>query len=100
MADIVDSAGKVDSGARHVGESGSTMGEIVQRVSRVTQLIGAIGSATAERSSGVGQVSLAVVQLDQLTQQNAVLVEQSAAATATTKSQAGRLAEAIEVFSA
>ena len=74
------------------------MGEIVEQVKRVNDLIGEISTATQEQTSGIGQVNVAVSQLDQMTQQNAALVEQSAAAAATLKGQAGRLAESIGVF--
>ena len=89
---------KVESGARQVDEAGRAMGEIVEQVKRVNDLIGEISTATQEQTSGIGQVNVAVSQLDQMTQQNAALVEQSAAAAETLKGQAGRLAESIGVF--
>jgi uncharacterized phage infection (PIP) family protein YhgE len=74
------------------------MGEIVAQVKRVTDLIGEISSSTLEQSNGIGQVNQAVGQLDQMTQQNAALVEESAAAAASLREQADRLAQAVAVF--
>ena len=74
------------------------MGDIVTRVKRVSELIGAISSATNEQTQGISQVSDAVTQLDQVTQQNAALVEQSAAAAESLKGQAGKLAEVVGAF--
>ena len=88
----------VDAGSRLVSEAGMTMSDIVSQVQRVTDLIGEIGSATLEQTSGIGQVNQAVVQLDQVTQQNAALVEESAAASDSLKQQAGRLVEVVSVF--
>ncbi|HET7794186.1 MAG TPA: methyl-accepting chemotaxis protein, partial [Rhizobacter sp.] len=71
---------KVESGSRLVADAGATMNEIVGSVQRVTDIIGEITAAASEQSDGIGQVNTAVVHLDQMTQQNAALVEQSAAA--------------------
>ena len=95
---IGSSVEKVEAGARLVQDAGSTMGEIVASVQRVTDIIGEITSAAAEQSSGIGTVNGAVNQLDQLTQQNAALVEQSAAAAESLKDQARRLAEVVGRF--
>jgi methyl-accepting chemotaxis protein len=95
---ISDSVQKVDSGSRQVTEAGQTMRDIVDQVKRVADLIGEITSATLEQDSGIGQVNTAVTQLDQMTQQNAALVEQSAAAAESLKIQAARLAEAVAIF--
>jgi|GEM_PF-932104 len=95
---ITDSVIKVESGSALVGDAGQTMGEIVAQVKRVTDLIGEITSATLEQSSGIGQVNQALNQLDQMTQQNAALVEQSAAAAASLREQADRLAQAVAAF--
>jgi methyl-accepting chemotaxis protein len=89
---------KVEDGSRLVDEAGSTMGEIVAQVKRVTDLIGEITAATVEQSSGLGQINQAVGQLDQMTQQNAALVEQSAAAAQALREQAERLANAVATF--
>ena len=71
------SVDKVDTGSRLVADAGSTMTEIVASVQRVTDIIGEITAASSEQSDGIGQVNTAVTQLDQMTQQNAALVEQS-----------------------
>ena len=92
------SVDRVEAGSKLVQDAGSTMGEIVASVQRVTDIIGEISAASSEQSSGIGQVNGAVVQLDQMTQQNAALVEQSAAAAESLKEQAHRLADAVGVF--
>jgi methyl-accepting chemotaxis protein len=89
---------KVDSGSKLVADAGQTMKEIVGSVQRVTDIIGEITAAASEQSDGIGQVNTAVVQLDQMTQQNAALVEQSAAAAESLKAQAGQLARAVGSF--
>ncbi len=89
---------KVESGSRLVADAGQTMGEIVGSVQRVSDIIGEITAAAAEQSDGIGQVNTAVTQLDQMTQQNAALVEQSAAAAESLKEQAIRLAAAVAAF--
>ncbi|SOF00902.1 methyl-accepting chemotaxis sensory transducer with Pas/Pac sensor [Burkholderia sp. OK233] len=95
---ISASVEKVESGARLVDGAGKTMDEIVVQVKRVSELIAEISSATIEQSSGITQVSQAVSDLDHITQQNAALVEQSAAASESLKQQATRLVEAVSVF--
>jgi methyl-accepting chemotaxis protein len=95
---IADSVTKVESGCSLVGDAGATMQEVVAQVRRVTDLIGEITAATLEQSSGIGQVNQAVGQLDRMTQQNAALVEQSAAAAQALKEQADRLAAAVAIF--
>ena len=89
---------KVDSGSRLVADAGQTMSEIVGSVQRVTDIIGEITAAASEQSDGIGQVNTAVTQLDQMTQQNAALVEESAAAAESLKDQAQRLADVVSVF--
>ncbi len=88
----------VDSGAQLVGQAGRTMDEIVQQVRRVNDLVGEISSASVEQSRGIEQVGHAVAQLDQVTQQNAALVEESAAAADSMRQQAARLADTVAVF--
>jgi methyl-accepting chemotaxis protein len=95
---IADSVDKVESGSRQVTEAGKTMKDLVTQVRRVTDLLGEIASATLEQNSGIGQVNNAVNQLDQMTQQNAALVEQSAAAATSLREQAGQLAQAVAIF--
>ncbi len=92
---ISASVEKVASGTALVGQAGSAMHDIVQSVQRVSQTINDITVATAEQSTGIGQVSAAVSQLDGVTQQNAALVEEAAAAAESLKSQANRLAQVV-----
>ena len=89
---------KVESGARLVQNAGTTMDEIVGSVQRVGDIIGEITAAASEQSEGISQVNTAVNQLDQMTQQNAALVEQSAAAAQSMRDQAQRLSGAVQVF--
>ena len=89
---------KVESGSRLVQDAGNTMGEIVASVQRVTDIIGEISAAAAEQSSGIGQVNTAVTKLDQMTQQNASLVEESAAAAESLRQQSRRLADTVATF--
>ncbi|MEK8029082.1 methyl-accepting chemotaxis protein [Pseudaquabacterium rugosum] len=95
---IGTSVEKVETGARLVQDAGSTMNEIVSSVQRVGDIIGEITAAAAEQSAGFGQVNGAVNQLDQMTQQNAALVEESAAAAASLKEQARTLSGVMQVF--
>ncbi|MGA3951591.1 methyl-accepting chemotaxis protein [Ralstonia nicotianae] len=92
------SVGKVASGSRLVGEAGKTMEDIVSQVKRVSGMIAEISLATAEQTDGIMQVSQAVTHLDQITQENATLVEQSALAAESLRVQATRLVEAVGVF--
>ncbi|MFT3666520.1 methyl-accepting chemotaxis protein [Piscinibacter sp.] len=92
------SVDKVDTGSKLVADAGATMGEIVASVQRVTDIIGEITAAAAEQSDGIGQINTAVTQLDQMTQQNAALVEQSAAAAESLKDQAQRLNRVVGAF--
>jgi methyl-accepting chemotaxis protein len=95
---IGTSVDKVETGSRLVGEAGSTMTEIVASVQRVTDIIGEISAAAVEQNSGIGLVNNAVAELDRMTQQNAALVEESAAAAESLKDQAESLAQAVSVF--
>lgn len=95
---ISASVGKVSDGAKLVVTAGSTMGDIVSSVQRVTTLMSEINHASAEQSSQIGQVSRAVDQLDEMTQQNAALVEEGAAAAQSLQEQAQRLAGAMGQF--
>ena len=88
---ISDSVEKVDAGTRLVNDAGSSMSDIVTQVQHVSQLINEISAATREQTGGIGLVGNAVVELDHATQQNAALVEQSAAAAASLKTQAVQL---------
>ncbi|WP_239066702.1 methyl-accepting chemotaxis protein, partial [Bordetella pseudohinzii] len=77
---IEDSVGKVAAGSQQVERAGATMQEIVASVKRVTDIMGEISAASEEQSSGIEQVNRAVAQMDEVTQQNAALVEEAAAA--------------------
>jgi methyl-accepting chemotaxis protein len=92
------SVDRVEAGSRLVAQAGQTMSEIVGSVQRVSDIIGEITAAAGEQSDGIGQVNVAVNQLDQMTQQNAALVEESAAAAESLKDQAARLAQVVQVF--
>jgi len=97
---IGSSVDKVEAGTRLVGEAGSTIGEVVANAQRVADIIAEITAATSEQSGGVGQVHTAISQLDQMTQQNAALVEESSAAAQSLQDQAQRLSQAVQVFRA
>ncbi len=95
---ISASVERVESGSRLVQDAGSTMAEIVGGIQRVSDIIGEISAAAAEQSHGIGSVNQAVTQLDGMTQQNAALVEQSAAAAESLRDQASQLAVVIQSF--
>ncbi|MCW5613281.1 MAG: Tar ligand binding domain-containing protein [Rubrivivax sp.] len=95
---IGDSVEKVEAGSRLVGDAGRTMDDIVAQVRRVADLIAEISRASVEQSSGIGQVGDAVQQLDQVTQQNAALVEESAAAADSLRHQAQALTQTVSSF--
>ncbi|EAA2678232.1 TPA: methyl-accepting chemotaxis protein [Salmonella enterica subsp. enterica serovar Havana] len=95
---IEDSVSRVDMGSTLVESAGETMDEIVNAVTRVTDIMGEIASASDEQSRGIDQVGLAVAEMDRVTQQNASLVEESAAAAAALEEQASRLTQAVAVF--
>ena len=95
---ISDSVGNVEAGSNLVGEAGSTMNDIVTQVRRVADLIAEIGAAAHEQGQGISQVGDAINQLDQTTQQNAALVEESAAAAHSLNSQAATLVKLVSVF--
>ncbi|MES2880378.1 MAG: methyl-accepting chemotaxis protein [Pseudomonadota bacterium] len=89
---------RIETGSRLVTDAGQTMTDIVNSVQRVSDIIGEITAAVTGQSQGIGDVNSAVVQLDQMTQQNAALVEQSAAAAESLHEQADRLSQVIGVF--
>ncbi len=95
---IDDSTSKVDTGSHLVREAGSTMGEIVDSVRRVADILTEITAASQEQSAGIEQINQAITQMDDVTQQNAALVEEAAAASQAMQDQAARLAEAVAVF--
>jgi methyl-accepting chemotaxis protein len=89
---------RVTHGGVLVDQAGSTMTEVVASIRRVTDLMGEISAASSEQSTGVAQVGEAVTQMDQVTQQNAALVEEMAAAASSLKSQAQEMVQAVAVF--
>lgn len=95
---IEDSVAKVDTGSVLVESAGETMVDIVNAVTRVTDIMGEISSASDEQSRGIDQVALAVSGMDHATQQNAALVQQSAAAAAALEEQSGSLIRAVSAF--
>ncbi|MGG5839639.1 methyl-accepting chemotaxis citrate transducer [Huaxiibacter chinensis] len=95
---IENSVNRVNTGSDQVSEAGDTMKEIVAAVTRVTDIMGEIASASDEQSRGIEQVSLAVSQMDSVTQQNAALVQESATAAAALEDQAEQLRQAVAAF--
>ncbi|HEX7645194.1 MAG TPA: methyl-accepting chemotaxis protein [Burkholderiaceae bacterium] len=95
---IGDSVEKVEAGSRQVDEAGATMNEIVTSVQHVADIMSEISAASQEQSSGIEQVNLAITQMDEVTQQNAALVEQAAAAAQSMQDQAGNLSMVVSVF--
>ncbi|WP_175626595.1 MULTISPECIES: methyl-accepting chemotaxis protein [Oxalobacteraceae] len=95
---IDDSVGRVDTGSKLVAQAGSTMTEVVDSVKRVTDIMAEIMAASEEQSAGIEQVNQAISQMDNVTQQNAALVEEAAAAAASLKDQAVKLEQTVSVF--
>ncbi|MGF6273748.1 methyl-accepting chemotaxis protein [Massilia sp. UYP11] len=95
---IADSVAKVDAGGRLVDEAGSTMQEIVEGITRVTGIMSEIATASAEQTVGIEQINEAITQMDGVTQQNAALVEEAAAAAGSLQEQAAALAQIVSVF--
>ncbi|OOV66468.1 methyl-accepting chemotaxis protein, partial [Enterobacter kobei] len=95
---IEDSVSRVDTGSVLVESAGETMNDIVNAVTRVTDIMGEIASASDEQSRGIDQVALAVSEMDRVTQQNAALEQESAAAAAALEDQATRLKMAVSAF--
>jgi methyl-accepting chemotaxis protein len=96
---IDTSVANVASGSRLVAEAGQTMTEVVSQVQQVNVLMSEITTASKEQSIGISQVGQAVAQLDEMTQQNAAMVEQSSASAISMGDQAQRLVAAVQVFS-
>ncbi|GJI99214.1 methyl-accepting chemotaxis protein [Duganella caerulea] len=92
------SVDSINAGSALVAEAGTTMDQVVASVSRVTQIMSAITEASSEQSTGIGHVNMAITEMDSVTQQNAALVEQAAAAAGSMQEQAGRLAELVSRF--
>ncbi|MCP3658106.1 methyl-accepting chemotaxis protein [Herbaspirillum sp.] len=95
---IDDSVSRVDNGSRLVEQAGATMSEVVASVRRVTDVVAEISAASNEQSDGIEQINHAIVQMDEVTQQNAALVEQAAAAAQSLQEQSGRLVETVSIF--
>jgi methyl-accepting chemotaxis protein len=95
---IEESVGLVQSGSQLVGQAGGAMDEIMGAVQRVTEIVGAITGASQEQSMGIDQVNQAMAQIDRVTQQNAALVEEAAAAAESLQEQAARLVSAVVEF--
>jgi methyl-accepting chemotaxis protein I, serine sensor receptor len=99
IKELIDtSVERVQSGSALVDEAGRTMTEIISAVQRVTDIMGEIAAASEEQSNGIDQVARAVTQMDVVTQQNAALVEEAAAAAQSLEDQAGKLRTAVAVF--
>jgi methyl-accepting chemotaxis protein len=95
---IGDSVEKVERGSKLVGQAGVTMDEVVDSVRRVTDIMGEIANASQEQSAGIEQVNLSIIEMDSMTQQNAALVEEAAAAAQSLQDQAGELARVVSIF--
>ena len=95
---IADSVARVEQGAQLVNDTGTTMEAILRDVTEVTVIMKQIATASEEQSKGISQVGVAITQMDGVTQQNASLVEESAAAAAALEEQASRLTQAVAVF--
>jgi methyl-accepting chemotaxis protein len=95
---IDDSVGKVEQGSKLVEQAGTTMNEVVASIKRVHDIMGEITAASREQSDGIEQVNHAVIQMDQVTQQNAALVEEAAAAAQSLQDQASNLVQVVSVF--
>jgi len=95
---IDSSVAQVNIGSKLVEEAGNTMSDVVDSVRRVTDIVGEITSASQEQSDGIEQINLAITQMDEVTQQNAALVEEAAAAAQSLQDQAGKLSEVVSVF--
>ncbi len=95
---IQDSAVKVEQGSKLVDASGQTLGEIMTSVKKVSDIIAEITAASFEQSDGIGQVNKAITQMDEMTQQNAALVEEAAAASLSMGEQAGKLSKMVGFF--
>ena len=95
---IGDSVEKVERGSKLVGQAGVTMDEVVASVKRVTDIMSEISNASQEQSRGIEQVNLSIIEMDSMTQQNAALVEEAAAAAQSLQDQASELQHVVSVF--
>ena len=95
---ITDSVESVEAGSKLVAQAGATISEVVESVRRVTDIVSEISAASAEQSTGIEQINQAVVQMDEVTQQNAALVEEAAAASQAMQDQSNKLEQLVSVF--
>jgi len=95
---IANSVAQVENGSKLVEQAGATMGEVVGSVRQVADIMGEIRAASEEQSAGIEQVNQAITHMDEVTQQNAALVEQAAAAAAAMQDQAASLAQVVRIF--
>ena len=95
---ISDSVTKITTGNDLVNRSGETMDDVVVAIKRVNDIMSEIAAASIEQASGIDEVSKAVVQMDEMTQQNAALVEEAAAAAESLRHQAGQLSDRVTTF--
>ncbi|WP_229260511.1 methyl-accepting chemotaxis protein [Duganella alba] len=95
---IDDSVEKVGAGTKLVGQAGVTMDEVVTSVRRVTDIMSEIANASQEQSAGIAQVNQSIIEMDSMTQQNAALVEEAAAAAQSLQDQAGELSRVVSIF--
>ncbi|MFE8101709.1 methyl-accepting chemotaxis protein [Brenneria goodwinii] len=95
---IAESVNRVDAGAKQVARTGNVMDDVIASIKQVNDLMAEIAAASDEQSQGISQVSQAVTEMDSVTQQNAALVEQSAAAAASLEEQARQLMQAVAIF--
>ncbi len=95
---IDESVGKVDAGSTLVHEAGNTMGEIVDSIRRVTDIMGQIATASEDQTQGIERVNVSIAEMNDVTHQNAAMVEQAAAAAQSLQQQAGHLEQVVGVF--
>jgi len=95
---IDESVSRVENGSRLVEQAGSTMSEVVSSVKRVTDVVAEISAASHEQSDGIEQINQAITQMDEVTQQNAALVEEAAAASQSLQEQSRHLSDTVRVF--
>ena len=95
---ITDSVANVEAGSKLVEQAGVTINQIMESVRHVTDIVSEISAASMEQSTGIEQINQAVMQMDEVTQQNAALVEEAAAASQAMQDQSGRLAQLVQVF--
>ena len=95
---IADSVDRVGQGSALVDRAGTTMNDVVASIRRVTDIVGEITAASHEQTQGIEQINQAITQMDQVTQQNAALVEEAAAAAGSLQEQASSLVNSVSVF--